>query len=399
MRRTALFVFLTAVVFLVGGSLAQAGPKAPESYGQARKIAESKGLPLLLKFESEWCSMCAAFQKAYQTEDSFRAAVASDVVFFRIDAEKGEGVDIAKSFGVTGYPTFILANASGEIIDSWMGYKDTEKFLVAKAEALEDPTTITEKMLRFRENPTEDDARRLGDLRQVFGYPAEAVAYYQRAESLNPHAETDYDLRILGAMARGADSQLYTPIQIRNQVDLIFASAPEPKKMLHAYGTLSKVAHKAHAPEITYPYLRATYEALRDTDDEYLAKSAAWMRADYVLHIERDVDKAVRARKDSMPENWQEDGRALNQVAWWCFENRVNLEEAEQLARRGVELAPSGSDKANVLDTLAEICNLNNDCSHAVQYIRLAIEEDPRNEYFQHQLGRFEEILARNEAR
>ena len=87
----------------------------------------------------------------------------------------------------------------------------------------------------------------------------------------------------------------------------------------------------------------------------------------------------------------------LNQVAWWCFENRVNLAEAEQMARRGVELAKAGRDKANVLDTLAELCNLNNDCSHAVQYIRLAIEEDPANEYFQNQLGRFEEILAQSD--
>ena len=47
-----------------------------------------------------------------------------------------------------------------------------------------------------------------------------------------------------------------------------------------------------------------------------------------------------------------------------------------------------------MLDTLAELCNVNNDCANAVEYIRLAIHEDPENEYFQTQLVRFEEILA-----
>jgi hypothetical protein len=226
------------------------------------------------------------------------------------------------------------------------------------------------------------------------------VAYYRRAQALNPESETDYDLRILGAMARGAFSQLYTPTEVRTQVDVVFASAPaDPKAMLQAYWTLNKVAYKAHTPEITYPYLRVTYEAIQGSDDEYLAKSAAKLLPDYALHIERDVDKAIQARKEVMPENWHDDGRMLNHFAWWCFENRVNLAEAEGLARRGVELSPPGRDKANVLDTLAEICNLNNNCSHAVQYIRLAIEEDPENEYFRNQLGRFEEILAQSDSR
>jgi hypothetical protein len=219
------------------------------------------------------------------------------------------------------------------------------------------------------------------------------VAYYRRAHALDPESETNYDLRILWAMAYGAYAQLYTPAQIRTQTDAVFASG-DAKDMISGYYTIRKVAYKAHTPEIAYPYLRMAYEAARGSDDEYAAQSAAKMLPDYALQIERDEAKAVRARKETLPEHWQDDARSLNQFAWWCFENRVNLVEAEEMARRGVELAAAGTEKANVLDTLAEICNLNDDCANAVQYIRLAIEEDPKNEYFRKQLGRFEEILA-----
>jgi len=397
MKFRALLTLLIIAALQAGGTAAIAGDNAPKSFEQAQKMAEARGVPLLLKMEADWCGSCAAFQKTFESDEEFRKAASTDVVLFRVDGEKGEGVDLARTYGVVVYPTFILANSSGDLMDSWMGYKHPEKFLQAKSDALSDLTTIAEKLNRFRESPSEADAVKLGDLRQTFGYPAEAVAYYKRAQALNPDSETNHDLRILGAMARGVSAQLYTTQDIRHQTDAVFASASDAKTQLSAYYTLRKVAHKTHMPEITYPYLRMAYETAVASDDKYAVKAVSKLAPDYALHIERNPAKAVAARKDAMPENWMEDGRSLNQVAWWCFENRINLAEAEEFARRGVELAAAGRDKANVLDTLAEICNLNNNCHNAVQYIRMAINEDPENEYFQNQLNRFQEILAQNQ--
>ena len=59
-----------------------------------------------------------------------------------------------------------------------------------------------------------------------------------------------------------------------------------------------------------------------------------------------------------MPENWMDDANELNNFAWWCFENKVNYEEAYQFAQRGIELAEPGLLKAYVLDTAAELCNV-----------------------------------------
>ena len=89
-----------------------------------------------------------------------------------------------------------------------------------------------------------------------------------------------------------------------------------------------------------------------------------------------------------------EESDQLNEFAWWCFENRVNLAEAKTLAEKGVALAPAGSEKAAVLDTLAEICNETGDCKQSVELIRKAIAEDPANDYYREQLAKFEEILA-----
>jgi hypothetical protein len=66
------------------------------------------------------------------------------------------------------------------------------------------------------------------------------------------------------------------------------------------------------------------------------------------------------------------------------------------MARRGVEVAAAGSEKANLLDTAAEICNARGHCDDAVDLIRQAVEEDPDREYFKKQLKRFEELRAQS---
>ena len=83
-----------------------------------------------------------------------------------------------------------------------------------------------------------------------------------------------------------------------------------------------------------------------------------------------------------------------NSFAWLCFENRVNLEDAELLARRGAELAAPGKERAMILDTAAEICNARGNCDDAVELMRQALAEHPDSEHYATQLTRFEDIRA-----
>jgi thioredoxin-like negative regulator of GroEL len=374
------------------------GGSNARSFEEIKALAASQDRPILLKVGTSWCSSCKAFDAAVESDAAFRGAIAERAILHQVDAENGAGVDISKAYAVAGYPTFILANSSGETMDRWMGFekKDgTGAFLKTMNEALADPTTIAQKLERFRENPTEADARKLGDLRQYEGYPAEAIAYYRRAQELNPDAETDYDLRVFGATARGWWTKLFSAEQVREQADVVFAAVdPTPEAMFEVLYTMNKVSHKTGDRALALPYLEMAVERTEGVEDEKIAHKRAYHLADYALHIEKNEKKAIQARKASLPEDWMEQANQLNNFAWWCFENEINLDEAEALARRGIELAAPGTEKANILDTLAEICNVKDDCANAVEYIRLAIAEDPENEYFQKQLHRFEEILA-----
>jgi thioredoxin-related protein len=384
---------LVAALMLTCGLASDALASAPQSFADAKKLAESEGRPLLLKVGTSWCKSCKKFDQTVESEADFRSTITDNAVLYTVDAEKGEGIDVARAYQVAGYPTFVLMNSDGEMMDCWMGFHKSEGFVESMEKALADPTTVADKLERFRENPTSADALKLGDLRQYQGMSAEAVAYYQRAQELDGDADIDYDLRIFGAMARGSWGQLYSTGDVVQQADAVFASSPEPSAMLEVLYSMKKISHKTEQPTLWHPYLKATVEAADGITDEKFAKKVAWHKPDYALHIEKDVEKAIQYRKDVMPEDWLQDANQLNNYAWWCFENNVNLEEADTMARRGIELAESGKEKANILDTLAEICNARDDCANAVEYIRMAVAEAPEEEYFQKQLVRFEEAL------
>lgn len=102
-----------------------------------------------------------------------------------------------------------------------------------------------------------------------------------------------------------------------------------------------------------------------------------------------DETGALALHLESRPEGWRDDPEQLNSVAWWCFENQVALREADDLAARGVELATSDQQRANTLDTRAEIANALGDPARALALMREAVAMAP-HPYLEGQVERFE---------
>lgn len=321
-------------------------------------------------------------------------AVHENVVLLKLDAEK-EGKALAETYHVRGYPTFLTVNQDGETMDRWMGYGDPESFVETMKTSLADPTTIEEKFARYRKEPTESDAFKLAEIRNFEGHHAEAVALYRRADELNPMSDVNYEARIFGAMAEGSRDGLFSLDDLKAQADLVMDSENRSgMDAMEVASTMGSLARKQGDMSLYTPYLKAAFDATEGTDDKQVMSYREHYQADHALYVLGDEKKAVEYRKANMPEGWMENANQLNSFAWWCFENDINLEEADRMARKGIELAQPGNERANIYDTLAEICNARDNCADAVEFIRLAIADDGDNEYFKKQLARFEALLA-----
>ena len=364
------------------------------SYGEALAKAKESGKVVVIDFFADWCGPCKAFDRDLASAESGIATSLDAVVFTSIDAEKGEGIELAKKYGVTGYPTYTMMTAEGELIESWVGYGGPQWFIEAFETAHADPTTYDEKKARFAKNPTAEDAKNIGRIASASGQHTEAMQYLEKAESLD--ASVDITSEYLdAAFSRARMDATYSwddyIAVARERVLEADADAGTTLYTTYYVGRATK-GEEDHAT--LKPFLAKSREKLASGDEELSPGLVQAIELQAIMVLDEDMDAAVAYKRSHMAEGWMEDADQLNSFAWWCFENNVNLEEAQKMALSAVELADAGKQRAMVLDTAAEICNALGNCDEAVALIMRALEEEPASEYYAEQLTRFEEAAA-----
>ncbi len=375
----------------------QAQSAASEVYSslkEAKMSASENDLPILLVIGVDWSKQSQMFDKKLKKNTEISSAVFDNAILCTVNADEEEGSETARLYHVRNYPAFVLTGADGDIIDQWYGFGCDECFIKRLNSSLEDPVTIKERITRFRYEPTEADALKLGEIRHAQGFFGEAVSYYRRAQELGPESEINYDSMIFGAMTYGNYDQLFSSLDVKKQADLVMLSGEsKPEELLKLAFSMGKIAERAKDISLFEPYLKAAVERTAELDDKGLLGKRKHLLPEYALHIENDVEKALELKKEIQPEGWKKSADLLNNFAWWCFQKQINLEEAEKYARKALEMAQPGIQKANILDTLAEIVNSSGNHQEALEYIRLAVAEQPENDYFQNQEKRFESQL------
>ena len=263
------------------------------------------------------------------------------------------------------------------------------------AAARADTRTLVAKKAAFEVAPTVDLAVSLAnDTACNYDFPG-SVKYFRQARDLDPARADEHTRNIFTYLYYGAEDDAVTFDELRAEGDRVLALADvTPVERIDIASMIMQVAHKQDRVADGLPYLTIGLEAAATLPaDSPSARTIKGLQVDHALLVEKDVPKAVEMRKSMMPENWEQDPKRLNQFAWWCCENDVNLDEASAMVMRAVELSDDDSDRSNYLDTAAEICLKQGNCEDAIARIKQAIELAPDREYFKEQLAKFEAAL------
>ena len=305
----------------------------------------------------------------------------------QINCEKGDGGELAKEFNIKAYPTFVIANAKGETIYRWWGY--TKEMLFSElARGLSDPTTIEQKETRYKKSPDATTARTLAFYHQTNGNAEDALSFYLDAAKYDP--DDDYADDIYQIYSRGYRRGVYDIKDLQEWADKALASThTDIDSKTYIYVGMARHIASNPADSRLLGYVKDGYQFVNENADKASPRIKNELMISYVLYVEKNIERAVGLKKEGMDEGWMDNAGDLNGFSWWCFENKVNLEEAETLALRGVNLAAAGREKAMILDTAAEIMNLRGKPEDAVKTIELAIKEDPNSDSYKKQLERF----------
>ena len=115
------FVFLFLVL-----ATASADETWMTDFNAALAKAKAEKKPLLVDFTgSDWCGWCIKLDKEVFSKDAFKTFANTELVLVEIDfpnrkkqskALKAQNKELAKKYGIRGFPTILLLSPEGEVI-------------------------------------------------------------------------------------------------------------------------------------------------------------------------------------------------------------------------------------------------------------------------------------------
>ena len=158
------------------------------TWAEAQAKAKAEQKLIFMDAYTTWCGPCKMLTKQTFPDSTVGAFFNSRFVCVKMDMEKGEGIELARKYGVEVYPTLLFFQPDGVVAHRAAGFYPPAQLLDLGATALDDTRNLHALETRYR-NGDRDKAF----IRQLI--EARAAAYDSRAAELaNEYLEQEKDL-------------------------------------------------------------------------------------------------------------------------------------------------------------------------------------------------------------
>ena len=129
-------IVLSVLIFLFSmNGFAQDGVKFMEgNFQEALNVARQQKKMVFVDVYTSWCGPCRWMSEEVLQTPEAATYFDKHFVCFKIDAEKGDGVEFAKKYDVHAYPTFLMFLPDGTLQHKVVGADTLKLFIPAKRE-------------------------------------------------------------------------------------------------------------------------------------------------------------------------------------------------------------------------------------------------------------------------
>jgi thioredoxin 1 len=125
---------------LMCSALSGEGAFSALSIEQALAEAGKNHCVVLIDFYTTWCGPCKLLDSTTWKDGKIIALLKQNAISLKIDAEKETA--LSKKFAINAYPTLLLLNPDGTVLDRMVGYQKPDAFLVSFQSALKGTTSL-----------------------------------------------------------------------------------------------------------------------------------------------------------------------------------------------------------------------------------------------------------------
>ena len=319
---------------------------------------------------TEWCGPCKMMARETFKTDTIANYFNKNFINYKMDMEKGEGIDFSKKYEVNCYPNLLLLDGSGKPVHRGAGYLKAKEFLVFGQDGLSDDKNFYSQKTNLQKNSFTDITlnKYISLMNSACLDASEAVSVYLKA--LNPQVLIYKNNWIL---MRDNSKDIHSPelvylIQNFKLFAAKYNSEVEEKIVSLGINNFEKFINDDAYDQKGYEKSKLEFTALK------------WPYTDHIIYdtelkLNRKFNKpgyyAMATQSDFLKYNGKDPG-TLNSMAWTFYEevtDAMQLKAAVAMAKRAVELKPSHE----IIDTYAAVLFKSGNTKEAIKQAEKAI--------------------------
>lgn len=335
--------------------------------------AKKENKLVFLDAYASWCGPCKLMSKNIFTKKDVGDYYNSNFVNAKIDMEKGEGIGIAKNYGVKVFPTYLFIDGDGKVVHRTVGYVE-EKAFIQFAKDANDPTKRI-SALKEKFEKGEKDPEFLKNLIMLTAFTDAdfSTKVFERLLENKTNKELEMnDMQILFLIMKDSDSPAYKIFQNKKAEILKFL----PEK---SYEQVDKNLKINAVTKKSYNEETKTWDEdnfVNGTKDFFTKEEALKylnkIKAAKALKI-KDIATYEKLTLETYQNYTEMNSNELNSAAWNFYENVTNKNALETALKWAQESVKKNENSANT-DTLAHLYNKLGDKTNAKIWAEKAIE-------------------------
>ncbi|MCX7877782.1 MAG: thioredoxin fold domain-containing protein [Ignavibacteria bacterium] len=149
--------------------------------------AEQENKVVMVDVYTDWCVWCVELDKLVYSKPEVYNYANQNLINYKIDAEKGEGLQFKEKYKVEGYPTILFLRPDGKEIDRIYGYYPAEEFLRLMQDYSHGRNTLADIKERLEKNPKDIEANyRYAEKLLSLNNIDESKNFFNKVISLDP---------------------------------------------------------------------------------------------------------------------------------------------------------------------------------------------------------------------
>lgn len=122
---------------------------SPRSYKEVLAMAKKSHKKVFVDAYATWCAPCKELRKRTFNNAKTAAYFNKNFINISVDVERGEGVNLAKTWQVEGLPTLLIVDENGKVLANHTGFVDGPGLIEFAGEAtVADPAKRSEALNR-----------------------------------------------------------------------------------------------------------------------------------------------------------------------------------------------------------------------------------------------------------